>query len=201
MSDLLAAFDAETRAEQGIELLCGVDEAGRGPLAGPVCCAAVILPPELVLPEVNDSKKLTEKKRELLFDVIREKALAWSVVMMDNCDIDRLNILQATMEGMKKAVSHLSPAPQYVLVDGNKLPDLSFSGRAVVGGDAKSQSVAAASILAKVSRDRLMIQYDSTYPQYGFAKHKGYPTKQHYQAIEEHGVTEIHRKTFLKGIV
>lgn len=197
----LVEFDNDIRAETCSSLVCGVDEAGRGPLAGPVCCAAVILPNDAVIEGVNDSKKLTERRREALFDKIVESALTYSVIFIDNEDIDRYNILNATMMGMQRAVSSLSLRPEIVLVDGNRLPDITDSARAIVKGDGLSQSVAAASILAKVSRDRLMREYAGAYPEYGFEKHKGYGTKQHYDAISRYGLTPIHRRTFLKGIL
>ena len=185
----------------GFANICGVDEAGRGPLCGPVCAAAVILPLGCEIEGLNDSKKLSEKKREALFDVITEKALCYSIQFADNEEIDRVNILNATMECMTRAVNGLSLRPDYVIIDGNKCPNsLNIPSQSVVKGDAKSMSIAAASILAKVSRDRLMYEYDRQYPEYGFAKHKGYGTKAHYDAIFTHGITPIHRKTFLKNL-
>ncbi|MBR5768552.1 MAG: ribonuclease HII [Clostridia bacterium] len=197
----LFEYDSAVRAESGVTLLCGVDEAGRGPLAGPVCAAAVILPEGVIVPGVNDSKKVSEPKREELFGVITETALAWAVAFSDEKEIDEINILNAAMLAMKRAVEALSVRPELVLCDGNKLPRLDVPARYVIKGDATSASIAAASILAKVSRDRLMYEYDEKYPEYGFGKHKGYGTKQHYDAIERYGVLDIHRKTFLKGRV
>ena len=193
----LYEFDEQLRREKGV--FCGVDEAGRGPLCGPVCCAAVILDPENPIEGINDSKKLSEKKREQLFDVIREKALAYSIVMVEPAVIDEKNILWATMGGMRQAVEELSIRPEYVLVDGNRCPpNLAQPAEAVVKGDANSASIAAASILAKVSRDRYMLELDKQYPQYQLAKHKGYPTKLHYELIEQYGIQDFYRRSFLK---
>ena len=197
----LFEYDSAVRAESGVTLLCGVDEAGRGPLAGPVCAAAVILPEGVRIPGVNDSKKISEPKREELFGVITETALAWAVAFSDEKEIDEINILNAAMLAMKRAVEALSVKPELALVDGNKLPPIDVPARYVIKGDATSASIAAASILAKVSRDRLMYEYDAKYPEYGFAQHKGYGTKQHYDAIERCGVLDVHRRTFLKGRV
>lgn len=191
----------ERRAEAaGHGPVCGVDEAGRGPLAGPVCAASVILPMDLSIPGLNDSKKLTEKKREALFPVIQEQALAWSVGWATAEEIDEINILQATFLAMKRAVEGLSQQPGWALVDGNRMPPLSIPGETVVKGDAQCASIAAASILAKVSRDRLLREWDQLYPQYGFAKHKGYGTKAHYEAIQQFGLLPIHRRSFLKNL-
>ncbi len=195
---LLDEFDSALRVEY--PLLCGVDEAGRGPLAGPVCCAAVILDPQNPIEGLNDSKKLSEKKREALFPQICEKALAYSVVFVDEHTIDTINILQATMQGMREAVLGLGVTPDHILIDGNRCPDmLPASCRFVIGGDAKSASIAAASILAKVSRDRKMYELAERYPQYGLDQHKGYGTKQHYAAIEQYGLQPFHRRSFLKN--
>lgn len=183
---------------QGFSSICGVDEAGRGPLAGPVTAAAVILPHGIEIAGVNDSKKLTEKKREGLFDEICEKAIAYSIVSVDHQVVDQINILQATFLAMKNAVESLSVAADFALIDGNRSQGLQVPHTCVVGGDAKSPSIAAASILAKVTRDRMMVALDATYSGYGFAKHKGYGTKAHYAAILEQGVCDIHRVTFLK---
>lgn len=186
---------------KGYNAVCGVDEAGRGPLCGPVCAASVILPIDCEIEGLNDSKKLSEKKREALFDVICQKALAYSIEFVDNNVIDEINILEATMMCMTNAVKSLSISADYALIDGNKIPKmLDIPAESVVKGDAKSMSIAAASILAKVSRDRLMMQYDEKYPQYNFKKHKGYGTKAHYEAIIEFGPCEIHRKSFLKTL-
>ena len=182
-------------------LLCGVDEAGRGPLCGPVCCAAVVLKDDFVCEEINDSKKISEKKREKLFDVIIENAVSYSIVFVDPKTIDEINILNASLLGMKQAVKSLSLTPDLVIVDGNKVPpEMDVETKAVVKGDAKSLSIAAASIIAKVTRDRMMMEYHEKYPYYGFDSNKGYGTKAHYAGIEEHGITPIHRKTFLKNL-
>lgn len=195
----LYAFDAQIRAEHGI--FCGVDEAGRGPLCGPVCCAAVILDPADPVVGVNDSKKLSEKKRETLFEQICEKALAYSIVFVGPEVIDEKNILWATMSGMEQAVKELSVVPQFVLVDGNRCPPgLQIPCAPQVKGDANSASIAAASILAKVSRDRYMLQLDQQYPQYQLAKHKGYGTKLHYEMIEKYGIQWFYRRSFLKKL-
>ena len=177
--------------------IAGVDEAGRGPLVGSVVAAAVILDPENPIEGLNDSKKLSEKKREKLFAEIQEKALAWAVAEASAAEIDEFNILQASLLAMRRAVEKLGVQPEHVLVDGNKIPQgLSVSCDAVVGGDAIHPEISAASILAKVSRDREMAELDRLYPQFGFAKHKGYPTKAHFEAIAEHGVIAEHRRSF-----
>ena len=193
----LLEFDRAYR-DGGAAALCGVDEAGRGPLAGPVCAAAVILPPDAELPGLNDSKKLTDKKRRELYDIITERALSWSVALVDEKTIDEINILQATFRAMEQAVAGLTVEPDLVLVDGNREPPLSIKTECVVGGDGKSASIAAASILAKVTRDRLMEELDGEYPQYGFAVHKGYGTKRHYEALRTYGPCPIHRQSFLR---
>lgn len=185
----------------GYNLICGVDEAGRGPLAGPVAVAAVILPDDCDIAGLNDSKKISEKKREQLYPIICEKAIAWSVVLVEHDEIDRINILQATMNGMAKAVETLKIKPDYAIIDGNRLPQMQTPSQYVIKGDAKSMSIAAASVLAKVTRDRLMMEYDEKYPEYQFAKHKGYGTKLHYEMIEQFGISPIHRKTFLKKVL
>lgn len=187
-------------ASKGYKAVCGIDEAGRGPLAGPVCAAAVILPMGCEIPGLNDSKKLTERKRGQLFPVILEKALAYGIGWADEKEIDRHNILQATFLAMGRAVAALPLAPDWAMVDGNRMPPLPVPGETVVKGDGKSASIAAASILAKVSRDRLMCRLDEEYPQYGFAKHKGYGTKAHYEAIKQYGLTPVHRRSFLKNL-
>lgn len=184
---------------RGFKAVCGVDEAGRGPLAGPVFAAAVILPDNCEIEGLNDSKKLSEKKREALFDVIKEKAVSWSVASADEKIIDEINILQATYLAMKNAVEGLDVPADYALIDGNRMPPIAIDGETVVKGDAKSMSIAAASILAKVSRDRFMLELDKEYPQYQFAKHKGYGTKLHYEMLTEHGISDCHRLTFLKS--
>ncbi|MGN1130849.1 MAG: ribonuclease HII [Ruminococcus sp.] len=187
--------------EKGFKYICGVDEAGRGPLAGPVCAAAVILPDNMIIDGVNDSKKLTEKKREMLFDVIKEKALAYSIAFATVEEIEKLNILNATMLAMKRAVEGLEIKADYAMIDGNRLPPIDIPCEYIVKGDAKSMSIAAASILAKVSRDRLCYEYAEKYPEYGFDKHKGYGTKLHTEAILNYGPCEIHRRSFLKKIL
>lgn len=195
-------YDFEKEAmSKGYTAVCGIDEAGRGPLCGPVCAAAVILPVDCEIEGINDSKKLSEKKREALFDVITEKALAYSVSMVDAKTIDEINILQATFLAMRTAVENLSLKPDYALIDGNGKPGLSIAEETVVKGDAKSVSIAAASILAKVSRDRYMKEADEKHPEYQFAKHKGYGTKLHYEMIAEHGICDEHRRSFLKKIL
>ena len=182
---------------EGVGLICGVDEAGRGPLAGPVCAAAVILPPEAVLPGLNDSKKLSEKKREQLFPEIQRLALAWSVAFASVEEIEERNILGATMLAMNRAISGLSLKPELALIDGNRNQEIEIPSRCVVHGDARCASIAAASILAKVSRDRLMVELAREYPQYGFDRHKGYGTKAHYAALREYGPCPAHRPSFL----
>lgn len=185
--------------EKGYGLICGVDEAGRGPLAGPVCAAAVILPTDLEIPGLNDSKKLTEKKRDALYDVIKEQALAYGIAMVSEGEIDEINILQATFLAMKRAVDALTVKPDFVLIDGNREPDLGdLPLKTIVKGDSRSANIAAASILAKVTRDRYMMELDEAYPQYGFAVHKGYGTKKHYAALEEYDACPAHRRTFLR---
>ena len=186
---------------KGFKYVCGVDEAGRGPLAGPVCAAAVILHDNQIIEGVNDSKKLSEKKREALFDVIREQALAYSIAFATVEEIEEMNILNATMLAMKRAVEGLEVKADYALIDGNRLPPLNIPCEYVIKGDAKSMSIAAASILAKVSRDRLCAEYAEKYPQYGFEKHKGYGTKLHRDALLEYGPCEIHRMSFLGKIL
>ncbi|MGE8541780.1 ribonuclease HII [Acinetobacter sp. ANC 3813] len=177
--------------------IAGADEAGRGPLVGSVVAAAVILDPNNPIVGLNDSKKLTEKKREKLFVEIQEKALAWAIAECSAAEIDEYNILQASLLAMRRAVEKLTVQPEHLLVDGNKVPQgLSMSCDAVVGGDAIHPEISAASILAKVSRDREMVELDAKYPQYGFAKHKGYPTKAHFEAIAQHGVIDEHRRSF-----
>ncbi len=183
---------------EGIRTVCGLDEAGRGPLAGPVYAGAVILPEGYVPEGLNDSKKLSEKKREALFEKITENALAWSFGTASPEEIDEINILNASMLAMKRAVEALSIKPEFLLVDGNVARGFDQPALAVIKGDAKSPSIAAASIIAKVLRDRECLKMDEEYPQYGFAGHKGYPTKAHFEAIEKHGVSPIHRKSFLK---
>ena len=178
------------------EPVCGVDEVGRGPLAGPVVAAAVILDPWRPISGLDDSKKLTEKRREALYDEILDKALAWSLGRAEVEEIDRINILQASLLAMRRAVAGLAVAPGHALVDGNRLPELSCSAEAIIGGDGSVACISAASIIAKVSRDREMVALDARYPGYGLARHKGYPTKAHIEALGTLGVTEIHRRSF-----
>ena len=189
----------ESLRSAGYSVLCGIDEAGRGPLAGPVCAAACVLPDGLVLEGLNDSKKLSEKRREALYDRITAEALAWAVCLVDEKTIDEINILQATFHAMRGAVSKLGLSPDLCLVDGNRDPGLGLPTKTVVKGDATCASVAAASILAKVTRDRLMVELDAQYPGYGFAAHKGYGTKAHYAAIDALDLCPIHRRSFLKN--
>ena len=186
---------------KGYNAVCGVDEAGRGPLAGPVYAAAVILPEGCEIEGLNDSKKISEKKREKLFDVIIEKAVSYSIASVDEKTIDEINILQATYLAMRKAVEGLDVPADYALIDGNRMPALSIDGETIIKGDANSPSIAAASILAKVSRDRYITKLAEIYPQYGFEKHKGYGTAQHNEAILKYGPSPIHRKTFLKKLL
>ena len=185
-------------AREGFACICGVDEAGRGPLAGPVCAAAVILPPDIQIEGLNDSKKLTDKKRLALYDVIVKRAVSYGIAFADEQEIDEINILQATFLAMRRAFEKLTVTPDIALIDGNRAPGLSCRERTVVHGDALSASIAAASILAKVTRDRLMEEYDAQYPQYGFAVHKGYGTQRHYAALREFGACPIHRQSFLR---
>ena len=186
--------------EQGYKIICGVDEAGRGPLAGPVFAAAVILPDGMEDIGINDSKKLSEKKRDALFEIIKEKALAYSIASADEKEIDELNILNATFLAMKRAVEGLSIKPDIALIDGNRKANTGVEEMTLVKGDSKSISIAAASILAKVSRDRCLKELDEKYPEYQFSKHKGYPTKLHYELIKEHGISPVHRLSFLKNL-
>ena len=189
-------------ADSGFKLICGVDEAGRGPLAGPVCAAAVILPEGLEIEGLNDSKKLSEKKREALFDIITEKAVAYCVAYGTLGKKKEKNILNATFLAMNRAIDGLNVKADFALIDGNKLPvNIKVPAAAIVKGDAKSMSIAAASILAKVSRDRLMAEYDKKYPEYQFARHKGYGTKLHTDLIKQYGPSDIHRLSFLKNIL
>lgn len=189
-------FDEDYEALRFEGLLAGVDEAGRGPLAGPVCAAAVILDPKRPIEGLADSKKLSAKKREALAPLIRERALAWAIAWAEPEEIDRVNILRATMNAMRRAVEGLQVAPDCVWVDGNRLPDLPYPAEAIVKGDAKVPAISAASILAKTARDAKMREYAEQYPEYGFARHAGYGTKEHVAALEQFGPTPIHRKTF-----
>ena len=183
---------------QGYQLICGVDEAGRGPLAGPVCAAAVILPAHLEIPGLDDSKKLSDKRRRELFPIIKEQAIAYGIGLASHEEIDEINILQATFLAMERAITQLKVKPEFALIDGNREKDFGLPVKTVVKGDSLSANIAAASILAKVTRDNLMVEMAETYPQYGFEIHKGYGTKAHYAALREHGASPIHRMTFLK---
>lgn len=186
--------------ENGFEVVCGIDEAGRGPLAGPVFAAAVILPEGLEDIGINDSKKLSEKKRESLFELICEKAVSYGIGTASEAEIDEINILNAAFLAMRRAVEQLNIKPDLALVDGNREPHMGIKEYTIVKGDSKSISIAAASILAKVSRDRYMKELDEKYPQYQFKKHKGYPTALHYEMIREYGISPVHRRSFLKKI-
>ncbi len=197
----LFEFDRQFEKEKGV--VCGVDEAGRGPLCGPVCAAAVILKPGVILNGLNDSKKLSEEKRNNLFEQITQSAIAYNIVLIHADVIDEINILNATLEGMKQAVNGLKAKPDIVLIDGNKCPNISIEARAVIKGDANSASIAAASVLAKVTRDNFMKELSLKHPEYLLEKHKGYGTKQHYEIIEKYGILPFYRKSFLKkrGVV
>ena len=199
MKDLEELY-AEERAlhAEGISLVCGVDEAGRGPLAGPVCAAAVILPEGCALPGLDDSKKLTEKKREALFDLIRERALSFGIAFASVEEIEEMNILSAALLAMDRAISQLEPQPDLALIDGNTTRGIHVPARSIVGGDGRCACIAAASVLAKVTRDRLMKRLGEEYPAYGFEKHKGYGTRAHYEALEKYGPSPVHRMSFLK---
>ncbi len=186
---------------EGYEYICGIDEAGRGPLCGPVVAAAVILPKDKYIEGVNDSKKLSPKKREKLYDDIKKEAISVGIGIVDVDIIEEINILNATKLAMIKAVKDLKIKPDYLLIDGNQLIDIDIEKQTVVSGDAKSESIAAASIIAKVTRDRMLVNFDKLYPEYGFAKHKGYGTKMHIEAIKKYGLTPIHRKSFCKKFV
>ena len=185
-------------AAEGYRYICGVDEAGRGPLAGPVCAAAVILPMDIDIPGLNDSKKLTDKKRRELFPIICEKAIAYGIAFADHKEIDEINILQATYLAMERAISSLAVKPDMALIDGNRAKDFGLPVRTVVKGDSLSANIAAASVLAKVTRDDLMVELAQQYPQYGFEVHKGYGTKAHYEALRQFGASAVHRNSFLK---
>lgn len=181
--------------------VAGIDEAGRGPLAGPVVAAAVILPKDIFLPFLNDSKKVTEKRRDVLFDQIKQEAIAYGIGIASNALIDEINILQATYEAMREAVSKLNKTPDILLVDAVHIPNINIKQVGIVKGDAKSVNIAAASILAKVTRDRLMLEYDKIYPEYGFASNKGYGTAKHIEALKECGACDIHRRSFIGNFV
>jgi ribonuclease HII len=198
--ELINAFENEGY-KNGYTLIGGIDEAGRGPLAGPVVAAVVVFEPNTKIEGINDSKKLSEQKRNELFDIIKEKALDYGIGIVSNEEIDEFNILNATYMAMKKAINSLKNTPDYLLIDAATIPDIDIAQKPIIKGDSKSISIAAASILAKVTRDNLMYQYDEIYPEYGFRGHKGYGTKEHYEAIESVGITPIHRKSFLKNIL
>ena len=195
----LYEFDREVLNE-GYKIICGVDEAGRGPLAGPVYACAIIMKDDFIIPEVNDSKKLSEKKREALYDIILENSLCYSVASVSSEEIDEINILNATLKAMDTAISNLSVKPDLALNDGNQNRGIITPSRTVIKGDSLSYNIAAASIIAKVSRDRYIIKMDEIYPQYGFKNHKGYGTKEHMEALRKYGPCEIHRRTFLKKL-
>ena len=193
-------YEARARSK-GYQFVCGVDEAGRGPLAAPVYAATVLLPEHFDLPGLDDSKKLSAKKRESLYDAICSQAVAWCVASASEQEIDEINILQATFLAMRRAVEGLHPAADYALIDGNRMPPLAIPGETIIKGDSLSASISAASILAKVSRDRYMVEMDRLYPQYQFAKHKGYGTKLHVELLKKYGPCPIHRRSFLKKIL
>lgn len=194
-------YEYQRKAEEkGFFAVCGIDEAGRGPLAGPVCAATVIMPLGLEIDGLNDSKKLSEVKREALFDVVKEMALSYGIGWASEQEIDEYNILQATFLAMRRAMEAMPVCADYALVDGNRMPPLAIPGETIVKGDSKCACIAAASILAKVSRDRLLREWDTQYPKYGFAKHKGYGTKAHYEAINKYGILPVHRRSFLKNL-
>lgn len=186
--------------EQGYQLICGADEAGAGPLAGPVYAGAVILPEGLILEGLNDSKKVTPKRRDRLFEEIQEKAIAWAVASVDEKEIDAINILNARMKAMEMAIQALKPAPDYALIDGNRDKGITIAHETVVKGDGRSANIAAASILAKVSRDRYMEEMAKLYPEYEFERHKGYGTKLHFELLMKYGPCPIHRRSFLKKL-
>lgn len=198
--EMINTFENEGYAK-GYTYIGGIDEAGRGPLAGPVVAAVVVFKPGTKIEGINDSKKLSEAKRDELFDIIKDQALDYGIGIVQKDEIDEYNILNATYMAMKKAIHCLKQTPDYLLVDAAHVPDVEIDQKSIIKGDSKSISIAAASILAKVTRDSLMYEYDKMYPEYGFASHKGYGTDQHYQAIRKHGITPIHRRSFLKNIL
>ncbi len=199
MSDMINLWEIEDGLKaQNVGVICGVDEAGRGPLAGPVCAAAVILPEHLEIPGLNDSKKLSDKKRRELFPIIQEQAIAYGIAFASEKEIDEINILQATFLAMKRALAQLEGKVDFALIDGNRETDFGLPVMTVVKGDSRSANIAAASVLAKVTRDRYMEELAQKYPQYGFEVHKGYGTKAHYAALTEHGMCDAHRRSFLK---
>ena len=194
--DKLDLWEIENSLNVGV--ICGVDEAGRGPLAGPVCAAAVILPEGEIIPGLNDSKKLTDKKRRELFPIIKEKAIAYGIAFASEAEIDEINILQATFLAMKRAIAQLDGKADFALIDGNRETDFGIPCLTVIKGDSRSANIAAASVLAKVTRDIYMEELAEQYPQYGFEIHKGYGTKAHYAALTEHGMCDAHRRSFLR---
>lgn len=198
MSEITMWEIEDSYFEKDVKLICGVDEAGRGPLAGPVCAAAVILPPHIEIPGLNDSKKLTDKKRRELFPIIKEKAIAYGIGLASHQEIDDINILQATYLAMERAIAQLGVQPALALIDGNRAKDFGLPVQTVIKGDSLSASIAAASVLAKVTRDDLMLEAAKEYPQYAFDVHKGYGTKAHYEALTNYGPSPIHRMSFLK---
>ena len=199
MAEMKNMWEIENaRFEEGVKIICGVDEAGRGPLAGPVCAAAVILPAGLVIPGLDDSKKLSDKRRRELMPIIKDSALAYGIAFASHEEIDRINILQATFLAMERALAQLNIKPDLALIDGNRQKDFGINVETVVKGDSRSANIAAASVLAKVTRDDYMEEMAKLYPQYGFEIHKGYGTKAHYEALRNHGPSPIHRMTFLK---
>ena len=198
MKDPIDLWTLQNELSGGLSPVCGVDEAGRGPLAGPVCAAAVILPPGLVIEGLNDSKKLSEKKRGSLYERIVSEAVSYGIAFAGVEEIEQTDILSAALLAMNRAIAQLDPQPALALVDGNTTRNIAVSARSVIGGDGKCASIAAASILAKVTRDRFMVEMAEKYPQYGFEKHKGYGTKAHYAALEAFGPCEIHRPSFLR---
>lgn len=193
-------FEYDKAVREKFTIVCGVDEAGRGPLAGDVYAAAVIFDDDVIINGINDSKKLSAKKRDALYDIIIEKAKAYCIATASIEEIEEINILKASMLAMKRAVEGLGITPDVALIDGNKTPDIACKAVAIIKGDATSQSIAAASILAKVARDRYMEEIDKMYPEYQFSKHKGYGTKLHYEMLKEYGISEVHRKSFLKNL-
>ena len=193
-------IEKEISEARGEKLFCGIDEAGRGPLCGPVCAAAVVLPFGLEIEGLDDSKKLSEKKREMLYDIIAKESLSWSVAFASEKEIDEVNILNATFLAIKRAVKGLEVKPEFVLIDGNRSPKLDIPLKTIVKGDSKSANIAAASIMAKVSRDRYMRKLSVKYPEYLLEKHKGYPTKEHYEILRRYGVKDFYRMSFLKNL-
>lgn len=200
MSGIDMFFYENLQKQQGFQMICGVDEAGRGPLAGPVCAAAVILPEDVNVPGLNDSKKLSDKRRREMFPLIKEQAIAYCVAFSTEQEIDEINILQATFLAMQRAIDGLQVKADFALIDGNREKDFGLPVKTIVGGDGLSASIAAASILAKVTRDDYMLELAEKYPQYGFDVHKGYGTKAHYEALAQFGPSDVHRMTFLKKL-